>query len=185
MPETSGSRVIVMRHAKSDYPWGVSDHDRPLNDRGRRDAPAAGRWLEEHVHWPTDRPPLILVSTARRAQSTWGLASGQLSPRWGAATIQDEPRIYEAGTRTLLSLVTEAAQHSDTVMLVGHNPGLASLIDALAIAEPATWEATAKFPTSAVAVLSAGLPLAEAAQGDHAFRVTAFAVPRGQQGERH
>jgi phosphohistidine phosphatase len=175
----SGSRVIVMRHAKSDYPWGVSDHDRPLNERGRRDAPAAGRWLDEHVAWPEDAAPLILVSTARRAQSTWALAAGELSARWEAATVEDEPRIYEAGPRMLHELLEEAAERSDTVILVGHNPGMASVIDALALAEPATWEATSKFPTSAIAVLSAGARLADALRRDHAFRVSAFAVPRG------
>ena len=42
------SRLILLRHAKSDYPLGVPDHDRPLNERGRRDADAAGAWLAEH-----------------------------------------------------------------------------------------------------------------------------------------
>ena len=175
------SRVIVMRHAKSDYPWGVADHERPLNARGRRDAPAAGRWLDGHVTWAEGMAPLVLVSTARRAQLTWELASSQLSERWQEAIVEDEPRIYEAGTWTLIGVLEEAAQRSDTIMMVGHNPGLASLVDALALPEPATWEATAKFPTSAIAVLTTAEDLTSALQRDHAFRVSAFAVPRGSE----
>ena len=176
------ARVIVVRHAKSDYPGGVSDHDRPLNDRGRRDAPAAGRWLEENVVWPDGAAPLVLVSSAHRAQLTWSLAREALSDRWREATVRDDPRIYEADVSALRALLVEAAPDASppaTILLVGHNPGLAGLIDELALSEPATWEATAKFPTSAIAVLASGLPLEQALAHDHGFRVSAFAVPRG------
>ncbi len=173
------ARVIVIRHAKSDYPWGVDDHDRPLNERGRRDAPAVGEWLDAHVSWSDGDVPLVLVSTARRAQLTWALASAEMSDRWRAATVEDEPRIYEASVRALRQVLDQAAPRAETVLLIGHNPGLATLIDTLALAEPATWEATAKFPTSAIAVLTTGAPLVEALREDHAFRVTQFAVPRG------
>ena len=176
------ARVIIMRHAKSDYPMGVSDHDRPLNDRGRRDAPAAGRWLDGNVIWPDGAAPLVLVSTANRAQQTWSLASAELSDRWRAVTVRAEPRIYEAGVSGLHYLLAEVAPDAPapaTVILVGHNPGLASLIGELALSEPATWEATAKFPTSAIAVLTSALPLEESLAADHGFRVSAFAVPRG------
>lgn len=179
MTQIGPTRVIVMRHAKSDYPWGVTDHDRPLNERGRRDAPAAGRWLDSHVDWVSGAAPLVLVSTARRAQLSWGLASAELSPRWQDASVEDEPRIYEADVPTLRDVLSDAAARSGTVILVGHNPGLASLIDDLALPEPATWEATVKFPTSAIAVLSSALPLVDALAQEDAFRVTAFAVPRG------
>jgi phosphohistidine phosphatase len=174
-----GSRVIVARHAKSDYPWGVSDHDRPLNDRGRRDAPALGAWLEDHVDWPQDAPPIVVVSTARRAQLTWGLASAELSARWVDVRVIDEPRVYEAGVQTLRSLVVEYGALTSTLLMVGHNPGLAYLILDLAAPSELREEATRKFPTSAVAVLESELPLPQAAAGSGGFSVSEFAVPRG------
>ena len=172
-------RLVLVRHAKSDYPWGVDDHDRPLNERGRRDAPEIGAWLDAQLAWAPGRAPAVRVSTARRAQLTWSLASGRLSDRWGEATVQDEERIYEAPVAALREVAAEAALDADTVLLVGHNPGLAGLIHSCADDDPLRRQATAKFPTSAIAVLECPGPLGEALAADRAFRVTAFAVPRG------
>ena len=74
-----GGRLVLIRHAKSDYPWGVDDHDRPLNERGRRDAPQVGAWLDEHLTWGAAGAPAVRVSTARRAQLTWTLAGSRLT----------------------------------------------------------------------------------------------------------
>ena len=57
-----------MRHAKSDWPPGVPDRERPLTKRGRRDATAAGDWLQEQGYVP-DR---VVVSPAQRTRETWG-----------------------------------------------------------------------------------------------------------------
>lgn len=173
------SRLVLVRHAKSDYPWGVTDHDRPLNERGRRDAPEIGRWLDEHLTWPEGRVPRVVVSTARRAQLTWGLASQSLSDRWAAVPVEDDGRIYEAPPSALLEVARERAADADTVVLVGHNPGLAQLVLMLASPSDLRAEATAKFPTSAVCVLSTDLPLADALATSVAFSVSGFAVPRG------
>lgn len=174
------ARLVVVRHAKSDYPWGVDDHDRPLNERGRRDAPALGVWLDANVTW-TAEPPLVLVSSARRAQLTWGLARGAMSARWDEAEVRDEPRIYEASVGALVAVVREAADDdaSATVLLVGHNPGLAGLVLETAAESTLQLEATEKFPTSAVAVLESDGSLADALDQPGGLRVTAFAVPRG------
>ena len=172
-----GSRLVLVRHAKSDYPWGVDDHDRPLNDRGRRDAPEIGAWLDAHVTWPADAVPAVRVSTARRAQTTWGLARTRMSDRWDDVDLADEPRIYEADVTSLLDVVGECV--APTLLLVGHNPGLAELVAGLAVDDALRAEALVKFPTSAIAVLESDLPLAEAVQGGDTFHVTAFAVPRG------
>jgi phosphohistidine phosphatase len=178
-PAQDPFRLVLVRHAKSDYPWGVDDHDRPLNDRGRRDAPALGAWLDTHVAWPEGDAPVIRVSTARRAQLTWGLARTRLSKRWDAADVADEPRIYDAGLATLLDIVGGAPAGTRTMVLVGHNPGMLELVLALCAADARRAEATAKFPTSAVAVLESDVPLGEAVRADRAFRVADFAVPRG------
>jgi phosphohistidine phosphatase len=174
-----GSRLVLMRHAKSDYPWGVDDHDRPLNDRGRRDAPALGTWLDGHVTWEDGAATRVLVSTARRAQLTWGLARAQLSGRWDEVDVLDEPRIYEASVASLKDVIAEVPAGTRTLVMVGHNPGLVELIMMLARPDELRAEATAKFPTSAVAVLTSDLQLTDAVAQSHAFRVAEFAVPRG------
>ena len=175
----AGFCLVLVRHAKSDYPWGVDDHDRPLNERGRRDAPALGTWLDEHVTWEAGGVVRVLVSTARRAQLTWGLARERLSDRWDEVEVHDEARIYEASVRGLIDVVSEVPAGIRTLVMVGHNPGLVELIVTLARADDLRAEATAKFPTCAVATLVSDLPLLDAVAQPHAFRVTNFAVPRG------
>jgi phosphohistidine phosphatase len=122
---------------------------------------------------------MVVVSTARRAQLTWGLAATRLSARWSSVRVEDEARIYEAPPSALAEVARERAVDAETVVLVGHNPGLAGLV--LALAQPSALrdEATAKFPTSAVCVLSADEPLEAALVGERRFSVSAFAVPRG------
>ena len=175
------ARLVVVRHAKSDYPWGVTDHDRPLNERGRRDAPALGAWLDEHLTWDGP-PPLVVVSTARRAQLTWRLARSAMSARWDAADVRDEPRIYEASVPTIVSVLVEAAsapEAAETVIVVGHNPGLAGLVHSCGRPSALRDEATVKFPTSAVAVLVNDDRLIDGLKGAGGFDVQEFAVPRG------
>lgn len=142
-------RLVVLRHAKSAWPEGVADHERPLAPRGRRDAPAAGRALAE----AGCLPDLALCSTAMRARSTWELASAQ----WGTRPpARFEPRLYAAGAPDLLRVVHEVPSDVGTLLLVGHNPGLVELVLDLAGDGPDdTLEAVRrKFPTSAVAILS-------------------------------
>ena len=173
-------RLVLVRHAKSDYPWGVDDHERPLNDRGRRDAPEIGRWLDAHLRWEGRPAPHVWVSSAKRAQQTWALASNVLSTRWDSRHQRSEPRIYEASASALIGLVDEAATAVGTLILVGHNPGLVSFIARVCTQDEVSLAATAKFATSAIAVLEGDgdWPMATAERGS--FRVTAFAVPRGR-----
>jgi phosphohistidine phosphatase len=170
---------VVVRHAKSDYPWGVDDHDRPLNERGRRDAPHIGEWLDQHVTWSAGAAPLVRVSSARRTQQTWSLAETGLSSAWASAEVLSDPRIYAASTSTLVNVVADTPDERSTVVLVGHNPALAGLVERLCVDDERRREALVKFPTSAVAVLTCEEPLASAVEGDRLFRVTAFAVVRG------
>ena len=131
-------RLVVIRHAKSDWGQGVADEQRPLNPRGRRDAPAVGRWLVEHV----DRLDLVICSTATRARQTWQLAGEGLVAR----TRYDE-RVYAAGPQDLMSVLDELGDEIGTAALVGHNPGLTELVEALS-------NERVELKTSAVAVLS-------------------------------
>lgn len=143
-------RLVVLRHAKSAWPDGVPDHERPLAPRGLRDAPAAGRALAE----AGCLPDLALCSTAVRARRTWELAAAQ----WAGPTppVRFDPRLYGADVPELLGVVHETPAEVGTLLLVGHNPGLEELVLDLAGEglDDALDEVRLKFPTSAVAVLA-------------------------------
>jgi phosphohistidine phosphatase len=131
--------LILLRHAKSDWSGREDDHDRPLAERGRRQAPDAGRWLAVNVG-PLD---LAVVSTATRARSTWELVTDQLDqpPR-----SRYDPDVYAASAGELLDVVRGLDEALGTVLLVGHNPGMEDLAEAL------TGEQVS-MPTSALAVI--------------------------------
>jgi phosphohistidine phosphatase len=176
------NRLVVLRHAKSAYPPGVVDHDRPLNARGVVDAKAAGVWIREHVGVPDH----VVVSTARRARGTWTLAAAEIG-YIGAAGYDVEsqgpltvdPRVYEASALTLTTVVSELPPRVRTAVLVGHMPGVEMLVDHLARgrdAEAARLLAM-KFPTAGVAVLDVGVDWRDLGPGT--AHLAAFAVPRG------
>lgn len=165
-------RLVVLRHAKSDWPIGVPDHERPLGRRGKRDAAAAGRWVAEHV----GTPDLAVVSTARRTVQTWEVASAELP---GSPEVRLDERVYDATVRDLLAVLTGVAKGTATVLLVGHNPGVQELV--LALTGPGDDEgrmlAETKYPTSGLAVLSVGCKWADLGPGKASL--TDFVVPRG------
>ena len=162
-------RLVLLRHAKSDWPEDVADHDRPLAARGRRDAPLVGRWLAA----AGDLPDAVICSTARRARETWDLASAALAEASPAAPdVRYEPRVYEATVLGLLMLVRELSDEHRVVAIVGHNPGIAELVVGLAAPPP---QPPASFPTAAVAVL--GVPGSWSNAGPAEARLLAFAVP--------
>lgn len=166
------ARLVLVRHAKSDYPLGVDDHDRPLNPRGERDAPEIGRWLRASESLSASGR--VIVSSATRAQATWAHAQSGVDH----GVVETDPRIYEASPSTLREVILERAVHPD-ILLVGHNPGLAMLIAELGAPSHTRSEALEKFPTSAIAVLESSLPWPQALDGVGRFEVTAFAIPRG------
>ena len=131
--------LILLRHAKSDWSGHEGDHDRPLAKRGRRQAPEAGRWLAADV----DSIDLAVVSTANRARSTWDLASDELDepPR---TRLDNEA--YAASTVDLLHIVRGLDEALNTVVLVGHNPGIEELAEVLTAER-------VPMPTSALAVI--------------------------------
>ncbi|MCX4821289.1 histidine phosphatase family protein [Streptomyces sp. NBC_01142] len=170
---TSGNvrRLVVLRHAKSAWP-DVADHERPLAPRGRRDAPAAGRWLRE----ADCLPELVVCSPALRTRQTWDLVSvefGVITP------VMHDARIYRASAGELLGVVREAPVHVRTLLLIGHNPGVQELVMMLAgEADGYALEQTrTKFPTSAIAVLHVPGSWSSLAPG--AARLTEMVVPRG------
>jgi phosphohistidine phosphatase len=158
-------RLVLVRHAKSDWPEGVSDHDRPLAARGRRDAPLVGRWLARSGYVPD----VVICSTARRARQTWELAAAGLP---APVTPRLEARVYDATVLALLMLVRELPDEPRTVVVVGHNPGLAELAVGLAAPPP---QPPVSFPTAAVAALGIPGPWSSAGPGE--ARLLVFAVP--------
>ena len=173
-------RLVLVRHAKSDYPPGVADHDRPLNARGARDAPFIGSWIRMNVPWPPDGAVLALVSTAYRAQSTWALARKGFDDEWRTCHMVDEPRIYEASAEALRHVVAGLPEHVGTAVLVGHNPGLLDLVYTSCLESEEFLRAIVKFPTSSIAVLETRGPWADVADGGREFALTQFAVARAQ-----
>ncbi|MCC3775295.1 histidine phosphatase family protein [Streptomyces sp. UNOB3_S3] len=142
-------RIVILRHAKAEWSDG-DDHDRPLADRGRKDAPAAGRWLAGSGV----TPGLALCSTAARTRETWKLAVSELPAR--PRTVYEE-RMYEASLGELIALLNETSDEVSDLVLIGHNPGMHALADALA--GEADGDLLARmnrsgFPTAAIAVLS-------------------------------
>ncbi|MFJ5551570.1 SixA phosphatase family protein [Streptomyces sp. NPDC093225] len=141
-------RIVLLRHAKADWPE-VSDHERPLADRGRADAPAVGLKLAE-TGITFD---LALCSTAARTRETWKLAVQELPHR--PKTVYEE-RLYEASLGELIALVNETPDDVHDLLVIGHNPGMHALADALAgRAEGDTLARMARsgFPTAAVAII--------------------------------
>jgi phosphohistidine phosphatase len=142
-----GHALVVLRHAKAAGEPGVSDMQRPLTGRGRRDAAAAGRWLQAQGI----RPDLVLCSSSRRTRETWeqiSAAMGAAGPDAGA--VRFESRIYDAGAQDLLELVNEQPNDARTILTVGHNPASAQLVAWL------TGHSDIAFPAGALAVIWLG-----------------------------
>ena len=142
-------RIVLFRHAKADWPE-VSDHERPLAERGRMDAAVAGRKL-------TDTGitfDLALCSTATRTRETWKLAVHELTHR--PKTVYEE-RLYEASPGELIAVLNETPDDLRNVLVIGHNPAMEGLTEILAgSAEGDVRERMGRrgFPAAAFAVLS-------------------------------
>lgn len=142
-------RLILFRHAKSDWSLAATaDHDRGLATRGRKAAGPMGAWLAGRGF----RPDLVLCSTAKRAKATWDIAKGAFTPAPETRLLREA---YEASAESLLDVIRAAPSQAQTLMIVGHNPGLADLVDLLAgSGDPeARRLLSVKFPTAAIAVL--------------------------------
>jgi phosphohistidine phosphatase len=164
--EETKRTLILLRHAKSDWPEDVPDHDRPLAKRGRRDAPTVGRWLRRHGY----QPDVVVCSTAQRTRQTWELVSAALSGTPQPA-VTFEPRAYGASAQTLLYLVRELGPATHTALLIAHNPGISELAAALA----GTHRNEIGLPTAGVAVLEFSGEWPDLAPGQ--ARLASFTVP--------
>lgn len=170
-----GHRLYLLRHAKSSWDDdSLPDVERPLSPRGRKAASALRRYFKT-TQLTVD---LVLCSPSSRTRQTWervhaGVHSGE---------VRFVPSIYEAGSAALLEVVRGIDESATSVVLIGHNPGLADLADDLvADGRP---EAMARlrdgFPTGAFATLR--LDGAWRAAGPHTGFLEEFVRPRDLPG---
>lgn len=144
--------LFLLRHAKSswDDPT-VPDHERPLAPRGVRGA----KQIAEHLSSGGIRPELVLCSSARRTRETLALVRAALGTR---VDVRIDDGLYEADASRLIDRLRRVESQADSVMLVGHNPGLQDLAALLAGGgdEDAMTQLHRKFPTAALATLDTG-----------------------------
>jgi phosphohistidine phosphatase len=161
--------LLLLRHAKSDYPEGVADHDRPLAPRGVREAGLAGDWLRAHAP-AVDR---VLCSSAARTRET--LTRTRID-----APAEFSDRLYDATPGEIIEEINRVDADVETLLVIGHEPAMSAVALGLATEDGSNTTAaeriSTKFPTSAIAVLRTGeswdqLSLSSAALVD-------FHVPR-------
>lgn len=142
--------VILLRHAKSDWSDTTQrDFDRPLNGRGERAAALMGQWAKREAL----QFDAIIASPAARVKDTFG----KFMESYGAfpEPIWDK-RVYLASAATLADVIAEADDDDDTLLLVGHNPGLEDFVLGHIPDDGRSQlrdDIAEKFPTAAIAVL--------------------------------
>ena len=142
--------VVLVRHAKSAWPHGVPDHERPLAGKGSRNAKATGAWFAAEG----PRPQLVLCSDATRARHTWEIVSAALPS--GPPPVKLVPQLYGADPAEILELLQALPDRVRSVVVVGHQPTLGDTAELLAgkgSDRAALRRLRAKFPTNGVAVL--------------------------------
>ena len=168
--------LVLMRHAKSAYPDGVADHDRPLAPRGEREAEIAGDQLRDGgLIDPSVQA--VLCSSAMRTRHT-------LAHTGIEAAVHYDDGLYGATPGAIIAEIndTDATFGFDvrTLLVVGHEPAMSQLALWLSGAEgtnkAAVERISVKYPTSAIAVLKVTGPWASVEPGSAAL--TSFSVPR-------
>lgn len=168
---TSPRTLVLVRHSKAEQ-YAASDQERELVSRGRRDAAEAGRWLARH----DVECDYALVSPATRAVQTWE----ELAEAAGYELDADlDSSLYAAGPETALDVIRSVPAEAASVVLVGHNPTVATLAQLLDDGdgdEEAVTEMNQGYPTSALAVFAVDGEWEDLELGG--ARVTAFHVGR-------
>lgn len=136
-------QLLIMRHAKSswDHP-GLSDFDRPLNERGKQDAPDMGKRILQHPFIPdqiVSSPAKRAFKTAKEVAEAMGLSESDITREYD---------IYDADIPDLLQVIRNMDERWKKVILIGHNPGLTGLIGYL------SESLIEHLPTAGVALLS-------------------------------
>lgn len=164
-------RLILMRHAKSDWSATGDDHSRPLNGRGKDSAQAMGRWLAAQG-WVPDE---VLCSTSARTRQTLALLGlPQVPTRY-------ERALYLAEADEIIDTLRSATE--DTVLLLGHNHGIAECANALVSKAP-NHPRFRDYPTCATSLIRFDVAhWSDLREGTGACEE--FTVPREVIAERH
>ena len=142
-------RLLLLRHAKSDWSMNLPDIERQLNQRGQQSAPRMGQYIAENNLTP-DR---VLCSPATRASQTWQLVHKSLPAAPNAEYIDE---LYDFGSgNAFLNVIRRKAGDAQSLMIVGHNPSMEGLADLLSATgdEYALKRMAHKYPTAALAVI--------------------------------
>lgn len=118
-------RLVLMRHAKSSWDGPISDHDRPLNERGKRDAPRIAEALK-HL---SVVPDLVLHSSARRTTETWELMAPVFPKTIPFYSLES---LYLAGLDKIDKTVQTVSPELECILVIGHNPGWEMAVSRLA-----------------------------------------------------
>ncbi|CAI9414851.1 SixA phosphatase family protein [Nocardioides sp. T2.26MG-1] len=170
--ESSSRAIALLRHTKAEQ-HGPTDFDRPLADRGHRDAAAVGSWLAAEGF----EPDHAIVSAALRTLETWASVAGAAD--WDLDPELDRG-LYAAGPDTALDLVREVGDDVRRLLVIGHNPTIAVLAQLLDDGDgdpDLAEEMLAGYPTGAVAVFEHDGSWADLAEGT--ARLVGFHVGRG------
>jgi phosphohistidine phosphatase len=169
-------RLFLLRHAKSLRDESMNDKDRPLNARGRADAPTMGAYMHKQRYIP-DR---VLCSSAKRTVETWMMLAPELETA-PQPTLLDS--LYLAASGSIVRIIRQDGREATALLVIGHNPGLEDAARKL-IANPLSvkerelvGEIETKFPTGALAVLEFDIQAwSEVAEG--AGKLVDFARPK-------
>ena len=160
-------RLYLLRHAKSSWSDpSLADEERPLAPRGRK----AAKKMAKELRRRQIRPQLVLCSSSRRTQETLELIGSSL----GDPTIEVEEGLYGAASEGLLARIHALSDTVDSVLVIGHNPGLHDLALRLA---PSSERLVEKFPTGALAAFELDVPNWREL-GQTEARLAAYVVPR-------
>ncbi len=140
VPHFTMKTLLLLRHAKSDWSDpNLSDHERVLNKRGRRSAPAIGTWISLQGLAPDQ----ILSSDSARTMETWDRTGLDGTPEFHSS-------LYLAEAQTMLFTLSGAT--GDRVMMIGHNPGIGAMAEGL-VATPPDNPRFMQYPTAALSVI--------------------------------
>jgi phosphohistidine phosphatase len=172
MPVSNHRELYILRHAKSD--WGSaaeSDFERPLAKRGKKDAPAMGRWMSNHKV----KIDYVISSPAKRTKQTVHAVVKELHVPKGA--VHFDERVYLASVETLLQVLKECPAGTRNLMLVGHNPGLDDLLKYLANEQQLPFTESGKLLTTA-SLAHLSLPKDWSRLDRHCGKLVSFTRPR-------
>jgi phosphohistidine phosphatase len=151
--------LLLLRHGKSSWNNGLRDFERPLKDRGKRGAQRMGNWLLQNDLIPDyiiSSPATRAIETARKCCKVMGIP---------AKAIHQDQRIYMGAYEDLLAVIHECPEDPSRILLVGHNPGMAELLEFL-VQEPLDWPEDGKLlPTATLAHLQVSDPWNAIRQG--------------------